>query len=266
MVTHMEPQALAVDNLTYRIDHKTILDRVSFTVEPGAFLSILGPNGAGKTTLIKCVNRILKHTQGDIRINGRPLHEFSQTELAKRIGYVPQGGADNVPFTVFEFVMLGRYPHLSPFTSPTPNDVAAVELSLQLAGVTELGERTCATLSGGEKQRVLIAAALAQDARILLLDEPTTFLDPHHQQDVLALLTRLNRETGITIIAVTHDINAAALTSTDVLALLAGQVAFHGTPEELMTNDTLTRIFNRSFHFVPHPVSGRGIVVPEDSR
>ncbi len=259
----MTAPALQIEHLSFNIDGKSILRDVSFQVEPGQFLSILGPNGAGKTTLLKCINRINPISQGSIRVNDRPLKKFSQSELAIQVGYVPQGGADNVPFTVFEFAMLGRYPHLSPFTSPRPEDEAAVLNALELAGADSLADRDCTTLSGGEKQRVLIAAALAQDARILLLDEPTTFLDPHHQQDILTLLSRLNRDSGVTIVSVTHDVNAAALTSDVVLALLDGQVAFQGPPEELMTDAVLMRIYHRSFHFTPHPVSKQNIIVPE---
>ena len=259
----MTAPALKIEHLSFNIDGKSILHDISFQVEPGQFLSILGPNGAGKTTLLKCINRIHPASAGVIRVNDRPLKKISQSELAIQVGYVPQGGVDNVPFTVFEFAMLGRYPHLSPFTSPRPEDEAAVLNALELAGAEALAERDCTTLSGGEKQRVLIAAALAQDARILLLDEPTTFLDPHHQQDILTLLSRLNRDSGATIVSVTHDINAAALTSDVVLALLDGQIAFQGPPEELMTDAVLERIYGRSFHFASHPVSTQKIIVPE---
>jgi len=258
--------ALDVRDLTYRVDGTTILHGVSLRVAVGGYVSIVGPNGAGKSTFLKCLNRILLAASGEIQVNGRRLAEYSQPQLAREIGYVPQGGTDDIPFTVFEFAMLGRYPHLSPFTATTQADEDAVQKALTMAGAADLAERPCCTLSGGERQRVLIAAALAQDARILLLDEPTTFLDPRHQQDILRLLARLHRETDMTILSVTHDINAAALASDEVLALRDGRAVFHGPPADLMQQKVLQNLFDQSFLFVLHPETGQRLVVPEDAR
>ena len=259
----MSPPALEVRNLSYRINGRAILRDVCFSVETGTYVSIIGPNGAGKTTLLKCLNRILTGAEGEIRVWGRPLGQYSQSELATHVGYVPQGGTDDLPFTVFEFVMMGRYPHLSAFTSTTRRDEEAVSMALELSGAEELADRDCATLSGGERQRVLIAAALAQEARILLLDEPTTFLDPHHQRDVLRVLARINRESGVTILSVTHDINTAALTSDEVLALREGIVVFRGSPQNLVDGAALCELFGQAFHSVGHPVTGQRLVLPE---
>jgi iron complex transport system ATP-binding protein len=262
----MTAPAIEVRNLTYRIGGKEIVRDVSFAVDEGAFVSIIGPNGAGKTTLLKCINRLLTGAGGEVLVQGKPLRRFGQAELAIAIGYVPQGGAEDVPFTVHEFVMMGRYPHLSAFSSPTRADERAVRGALELTGAAELLDRSCATLSGGERQKVMIAAALAQDARILLLDEPTTFLDPHHQLEVLRLLAKLNRDSGVTVLAVTHDLNAAALCSDRVLALRAGRIAFEGGADELMRGETLEAVFGLGFHFVAHPVSGQRLIVPEAVR
>ncbi|MBN2450351.1 MAG: ABC transporter ATP-binding protein [Lentisphaeria bacterium] len=262
----MSTPAVEVQGLSYAIGAARILDGVSFLVEAGSYLSIVGPNGAGKSTLLKCLNRIITGAAGRILIQGRSLADYSQTDLAIQVGYVPQGGADDVPFSVYEFVMMGRYPHLSAFTSPTADDECRVAEALDLAGASSLANRDYGTLSGGEKQRVLIAAALAQDARILLLDEPTTFLDPRHQHDILRLLARLNRDSGVTILAVTHDLNAAALSSDRVLALRGGAVVFHGSPCALMDAAVLRRLYEQEFHFVSHPVNGCSLVVPEAVR
>jgi iron complex transport system ATP-binding protein len=258
--------ALAVRNLCFSIGGKAILEDVTFEVPQGAFVSIIGPNGAGKTTLLKCLNRIVTGMTGQIQVLGRSLSAYSQVELAVRLGYVPQAGHEAIPFSVFEFVMMGRYPHLSAFTSPTAADEASVDHALELAGAAELSDRDCGTLSGGERQKVLIAAALAQEARILLLDEPTTFLDPHHQAEILQVLSSLNRDSGVTMLAVTHDINAAALTSDTILALQQGRLVFRGTPDQLMTRETLTPLFGRVFPFVEHPVTGRRLILPEAVR
>ncbi|MBT3287739.1 MAG: ABC transporter ATP-binding protein [Victivallales bacterium] len=258
--------ALDVRDLTYRVDGTTILHGVSLRVEAGRYVSIVGPNGAGKSTFLKCLNRILLAAGGEIQVHGRPLAAYSQPKLAREIGYVPQGGTDDIPFTVFEFAMLGRYPHLSPFTPTTEADEEAVRNALAMAGASELAERPCYTLSGGERQRVLIARALVSEPRLLLLDEPTTFLDPHHQQDILKLLARLHRETNVTILSVTHDINAAAMTSDEILALRDGRAVFHGPPADLMQEKVLLDLFDQSFLFVPHPKTGQRLVIPEDAQ
>jgi iron complex transport system ATP-binding protein len=259
----MTSSALDVRNLSYRVNGKAILAGVSFSVEAGAYVSIVGPNGAGKTTLLKCINRILTRAEGEIRICGMPLAHYSQAELAAQVGYVPQGGADDLPFTALEFVMMGRYPHLSPFTSTTARDERVVLDALELVGAAELADRDCATLSGGERQKVLIASALAQEASILLLDEPTTFLDPHQQCDILHVLARLNREAGLTIVSVTHDVNVAALSSDAILGLRDGLVVFQGTPAKLMTGPALRELYGQDFEFYEHPATGQRLLLPE---
>ena len=258
----MSEAALQVRGLSYGINGVAILRNISFSVAAGSYVSIVGPNGAGKTTLLKCLNRILNGTADEVQIEGKALADYAQAELAKVMGYVPQGGTDQVPFLAYEFVMMGRYPHLSPFTSPTATDHAAVLQALETAGAADLAGRQCATLSGGERQKILVAAALAQEAGIFLLDEPTTFLDPHHQDDVLRLLTRLNKDCGATIVSVTHDINAAVLSSDDVIALRDGQVVFQGPPEALTSGTVLADLFDQEFHFVEHPVNGKRLIVP----
>lgn len=259
----MSLPAISVSGLSCALGGKTVLDNVSFEVHEGTFLSIVGPNGAGKTSLLKCLNRILSPSAGRILLWGRDVVAYTRLELAVELGYVPQGGTEGAAFTVYEFAMLGRYPHLSAFTSPSARDEAKVREALQLADAVSLADRMCGALSGGERQRVLIAAALAQDARILLLDEPTTFLDPHHEQDVLQLLARLNRQSGVTILCVTHDLNAASLFSSQILALKRGRTQFQGGSDEFMREKNLCDLFGRSFTLVDHPCGAGRIIVPE---
>ncbi len=258
----MPEPVLQVDRLSYEIGATVILRDVSFGVAAGEFFSIIGPNGAGKTTLIKCVNRILTGAEGEIRLLGRRLRDYTQAELAKCIAYVPQAGTPYFDFTVFEFVLMARYPHLSPFTAVSSENKEVVRQALKSTGTDQFAERIHGTLSGGERQKVLIAAALAQEAPILLLDEPTTFLDPHHQSDVLAILRRINEEVGVTIISVTHDVNTAALVSDRVLALKRGEMVFCGPPSDLMNNAVLGKVFDEEFLFVPHPVTAQPMAVP----
>jgi iron complex transport system ATP-binding protein len=254
---------IQLDRYSYSIGDKLILSDVSLEVGEGEYLSIIGPNGAGKTTLLKCVDRIYRGGSGAIKLRDRPLESYSQRELARLISYVPQADERLFPFTAREFVLMGRYPHLSPFSSVKPDDILEVDRVMDLTGTREFAHRHVRTLSGGERQKVFIAAALAQGAKVLLLDEPTTFLDPGHEREVLRILARLNRDEGITIISVTHDINNAALSGGRVLALKEGAVLFSGSSSELMDNKVLNNIFGRDFLLAPHPETGQLVVIPE---
>jgi iron complex transport system ATP-binding protein len=259
----MENTIIEIVRFSFSINSKEILKDISLTVKEGEYISIVGPNGAGKTTLLKCLDRIHKGGSGDIRIAEKPLDKYSQKELARQVSYIPQADGRISPFTVYEFVMMGRYPHLSPFSSPSKRDEDAVHDALAMTGISEFAERFLGTLSGGERQKVFIAAALAQEAKVLLLDEPTTFLDPKHEADVHRLLARANRERGVTVVSVTHDINSAILTSRRVLALKDGAVAFCGYADKFMNNEILQKIYGKSFLFVKHPRTGKTIVAPE---
>ena len=251
-----------VRNFSFRRGQKEILREVSFAVRRGEYLTIVGPNGAGKTTLLKCIDRILHGGSGEIEIFGRPLASYRQKELARRVSYVPQADGRVFPFTVEQFVLMGRYPHLSPFSSVGKHDRRAVREALELTATLEFADRLLDTLSGGERQKVYIAAALAQGADVLLLDEPTTFLDYRHQAEVCRLLARANQESGVTIVAVTHDVNHAALESDRIVALREGAVAFVGLPGEIMQPDVLRGIYGTAFLLVDHPRAEFPMIVP----
>lgn len=258
----MEP-IIDVKNLSFTINDKPILNSVSIQIHSGDYLSIIGPNGAGKSTLLKCLMRINTSWTGDIIINGQSVSRLTQRELAKKISYVPQTDGRSFHLTVQEFVLLGRYPYLSPFTSISAADWEAVHGALELTRSTPLAQRFMDTLSGGERQTVLIAAALAQGAPILLLDEPTTFLDPRHEADIFRLLKKINQEHHRTIIAVTHNINQAALQGQRVMILKAGQILFDGKSSEIMNNQILQQAYQKSFLFTHHPETNQLITVPE---
>jgi iron complex transport system ATP-binding protein len=260
----MNQPVIEVKDLYFSIDGTTILENVSLDVHDGEYLSIIGPNGAGKTTLLRCLMRIYHAPAGTVRVIGMPAERIGQRDLAKRISYVPQSEGRHSPFTVEEFVMLGRYPYWSPFTSIRAGDRRAVREALELTRIASLAERRIDTLSGGERQTAFIAAAIAQGAAILLLDEPTTFLDPKHEMDIRVILRRLNRELGKTIVSVTHDINAAALESSRIAVLKDGRVIFTGRPADVMDNAVLSRAYGRDFLFVQHPSAGIRVVVPEE--
>jgi iron complex transport system ATP-binding protein len=259
----MDRVIIDIASFSFAIGDKEILKDVSLTVHEGEYVSIVGPNGAGKTTLLKCISRILRGGRGRIVVAGKNLEDYGQKELALKLSYVPQAEGRHAPFTVREFILMGRYPYLSPFSSPSASDTAAVAEALKVTGTMEFSERFLSTLSGGEKQKVYIAAALAQEANVLLLDEPTTFLDPKHESDIYRLLAGINRERGVTVVSVTHDINSAVLTSRIVLALKGGRVAFYGPAENFMNEKVLQDIYEKTFSLIKHPGYDRTIIAPE---
>lgn len=259
----MTNPVLEVKNLSLNIGEKMILRGISFSVHGGLHLTIVGPNGAGKTSLLKCLMRIRSDWHGDVTVQGRHITGMSQKDLARMVGYVPQADGRLVPFTVGQFVLMSRYPYLGPFSSVGRHDYQAVENALRITGMDAFSERDIRTLSGGERQKVFIAGALAQGAHILLLDEPTTFLDPLHESQVLELLDRLRCDHGTTILSVTHDVNHAALYGDRVIAMVGGEVVFDGLPGDFMDNRTLERVYGRSFLFISHPKSGKQVAIPE---
>ena len=259
----MNNTIITIDNFSFSIKNNVILEDVSLKVNEGDYLSIIGPNGVGKTTLLKCLIRIFTGGKGTINLAGKSLNSYTQRELAKLISYVPQSDGRSLDFTVNEFVMMGRYPYFSPFSSVSKEDREAVSEALASTETEHLADRYLNTLSGGERQIVFIAAAIAQGSRIFLLDEPTTFLDPRHQSDIHKILKRVNSEYGITIVSVTHDINNAILLSNHIIVLKEGTVAFSGAPSEVMCNKVLERIYEKTFLFVNHPVTGQPVIIPE---
>lgn len=249
-------------DLDYHIGKRRVLKGVTLSVVRGEYLTLAGPNGAGKTTLLKCLGGLLGRRL-NVDVLGKPLHTYPRKELAKLIGYVPQYSVWDASFSVSEFVMLGRYPYLQAFGTPSANDKAVVARMLDFTGLAELAGNRLTNLSGGERQKVFIAAALAQQSQLLLLDEPTTFLDPRHEAEISELILRINREYGVTVITVTHDINAAAVNAHRIVALKDGQIAFNGNAAAFMCNEVLTHIYDKSFVFATHPQTGVPVVVPE---
>jgi iron complex transport system ATP-binding protein len=260
----MSEPALEIDQLSFSVHGTEILRGVCARIGAGETWSILGANGAGKSTLLKCLMRIHTGWTGKVRLFGRPMESFSQRELARRVAYVPQPGGDQrFPYTVREFVRMGRYPYSGPFGTAHPGDAAAIDSAMKRAGVEQFADRSLDTLSGGERQKVFIAGALAQGGDILLLDEPTAFLDYRHQAEVSEILHNINRESGGTVITVTHDVNAALLTGGHSLALRHGEAAWSGPAEELACEERLKSIFDATFRFIDDPVTGLRLVAPQ---
>ena len=235
---------------------------LSFYVKERERFFIVGPNGSGKSTLLKLIARILTGV-GEVKVEDQAISDFPSKELAKTLAYVPQAGGQIPPFSVEEFVLMGRYPHLGPFAQLSKEDYETARVSMELAGVIDFKERALEKLSGGERQKAHIAAAIAQGAKIMLLDEPTAFLDPASQQEIMGVLKLLNHERGITQVHVTHDINQAALFGDTILGLNGGRTVFFGDATEFMTQKSLYDIYGREFTITPHPVTGAPMVAPD---
>ena len=230
---------------------KKILDRIDLDLAASECVVIVGPNGAGKTTLLRLIAGLLEPSRGALYWEQTPYGNLARRDLASRIAYVPQSRPLQVPLTVEQLVLLGRYPYLSPFRmAPRASDFAAVARAMELAGVSDLRYRQLGELSGGERQSAYIAAALAQEAEVLILDEPTTHLDPHHQRQIAALVLRLNREEKLSVVLATHDLNFAALLAHRIVALHEGQIQAIGRPDELLQPEQLAAIFDAPFTVV----------------
>ena len=253
---------ISIRNLTYRIGGKTLLDDISFEVQTGEYLTIIGPNGAGKSTLLKCLDSILTGWSGSIILDGVALQQIPQIHLARRIAFVQQSVSKLFAFTVRQLVEMGRYPHLQWLSPLTDSDQQIVEEALTAMGIAHLADRTIETLSGGEMQKVHLATALVQQADILFLDEPTTYLDYKYQSEIGRLLRTINQQQCRTIIEVTHDVNRALLDATHVLALSEGKIVFDGSPGDLMNTSLLRSIYGIDFLFADHPSLPLKIVVP----
>lgn len=243
--TLMEVRGLGVE-----LSGRTILSGVDLELRQGELVSIIGPNGAGKTTLLRAMDGLVPPTQGEVLLDSRSLNLISRRKIAQRISYVPQGDPGGLDFTVRTFVELGRYPNLGPWESLGPDDSDAVQSALETTEIAQLADRQLAFLSGGERQRVLIAAALAQGGNILLLDEPTSFLDYRHQQQILTLLDRLHRDGGYACVMITHDLNAAARMSDRILILKRGRQAMEGSVDEVFQEEKLAQIFEVPFQML----------------
>ncbi len=254
---------LEVENLTFAYNGRPVLLGVSLRLMPGEVLALVGPNGAGKSTLIRLAAGLLHPAEGTIRLFGRAPCDWPPRELARRVALVPQGAYIPPTFTVWESVLLGRTPYLGFLGVPRERDRQAARRALEQVGAADLADRFVGQLSGGERQRVLLARALAQEPRCLLLDEPTTYLDIHHQVTILSLIRRMASGEGIAVLVVLHDLNLAA-TFADRLALLAdGRLLAVGDPEEVLRRERLTAVYGDAVVVFPRPDDGgRPVVLP----
>ncbi len=257
----MSGAALRFEGARFGYGARTVLDGVDLELREGEILGVLGPNGSGKTTLLRGATRVLEPGAGAVALLGRPLREYDRRSLARAVAVVPQEGAPLFPFSVLETVLMGRAPWLRPFAFEGEEDLRAAREALVAVGAADLAGRDLAELSGGARQRVVVARALAQGTQVLLADEPTAHLDLRHAVSIFALLRGLSSARGLAVMVVTHDVNLAAL-HCDRLALLAGgRVAAEGAPREVLRADLLGEAFGTPVQVEVRP-DGRPFVLP----
>ena len=236
------------------------LAELSFSVAPGEIVGVIGPNSAGKTTLIRLVTRVVEPVAGEIALAGRPLGRWDRAGLARRVAVVPQGVPPQFPFTVEELVLMGRYPHGPGRYFESAADLAAARVAMAATGVLELAPLRLEDLGGGERQRAVIARALAQEPQLLILDEPTAHLDLRYQAESAALMKRLNREQGVTILLVSHDLNLASEVCDRLVLMAGGRLVAIGVPEAVLEESVLATVFGCEVTVEKSPITRRPIV------
>ena len=253
---------LTVEKLTLGYGDRVVIDELDLLVPPGKATAIVGANACGKSTLLRSMSRLLSPRDGHVLLDGKEVHKTPAKQLARMLGLLPQSPIAPEGITVADLVGRGRHPHQSILSRWSHDDDLAVAAALEATETTALADRHVDELSGGQRQRVWIAMALAQQTDLLLLDEPTTFLDVSHQVEVLDLLTDLNRSRGTTMVMVLHDLNLAARYADHLIALADGGLHAAGVPTDVLTVDTVRAVFGLESLVIDDPVSGRPLMVP----
>jgi iron complex transport system ATP-binding protein len=258
--------ALAARQVSFAFPGTPVLRDLSFTLPEGDFAALLGPNGAGKTTLLRLLSGSLAPQQGSIHLLGRDLAALPPRERAASLAVVPQEARVLFPFTVLEVVLMGRFPRLGILGMETADDEQRAAQCLEEVDMLSFARRPLDALSSGERQRVFIARALAQEPRVLLLDEPTTFLDLKHRLQVFGILSRLNRKRNLSILTISHDLNLAARHCRSIWIVKAGAVLAHGSPAEVLTSERVKQAYETDVEIGRDPRTGSPLVIPYPSR
>ena len=253
---------LRANNLTLGYSETDIVRDLDVAIPDGRITVIVGANACGKSTLLRGLARLLRPRGGQVILDGTSIHDLKSIDVAKVLGLLPQSPVAPDGITVSDLVGRGRYPHQGWFRQWNADDDRAVAGALAATGTTDLADRNIAELSGGQRQRVWVAMALAQDTDLLLLDEPTTFLDINHQVELLDLLTDLNRESGKTIVIVLHDLNLACRYADHIIAMKQGVIVAEGSPIDVIDSTVVTEVFGLACEVIPDPVSGTPMIVP----
>ena len=261
-MTEPVPARLVADHLRLAYDDRDVVEDLSVAIPTGRFTVIVGPNACGKSTLLRALARLLTPRHGTVLLDGEEIRRIPTRTVAQRLGILPQQPIAPDGITVEDLVSRGRHPHQRWFRQWSADDEDAVAAALAATSTTDLADRSVDELSGGQRQRVWIAMAIAQGTDILLLDEPTTFLDLTHQIDVLDLLTDLNRERGRTVVVVLHDLNLACRYAHHLVAMRTGRIVAEGDPATVVTEDLVREVFGLDARVVPDPISGTPLIVP----
>nr|WP_231126721.1 ABC transporter ATP-binding protein [Motilibacter aurantiacus] len=248
--------------MTLAYDRRTVAEGLSVSIPDGSFTVIVGPNACGKSTLLRSLARLLAPKEGTVFLDDQPLRSLPSKEVARRLGLLPQSSIAPDGITVADLVARGRYPHQKLLRQWSPDDEAAVTRAMAATDVEGLALRFVDELSGGQRQRVWLAMVLAQETPILLLDEPTTFLDIAHQVEVLDLCAQLHEDEGRTVVAVLHDLNLSCRYATHLIAMRDGQIMAAGRPGDIVTAELVEDVFGLACRVVPDPETGTPLVVP----
>ncbi|GAB3190671.1 ABC transporter ATP-binding protein [Nesterenkonia suensis] len=257
----MNESRLRAEAVSIGYDERTISEGLSVEIPPDSFTVIIGPNACGKSTMLRALSRLLKTSAGEVLLDGKAITSYRTKEVSRRLGLLPQSSLAPDGISVAELVARGRSPHQGMLRQWSADDERAVGEALAATGTTELSPRLVDELSGGQRQRVWVALALAQETPLLLLDEPTTFLDIAHQIDLMELFTDLHLQ-GRTLVAVLHDLNQAARYATHLIAMKDGEVVAAGDPADVMTETLVEEVFGLRCRILPDPVAGTPQVVP----
>jgi iron complex transport system ATP-binding protein len=255
---------LQCENVSFAYGTIEALDDVSLAVNTGEVFGLLGPNGSGKSTLVRLMSGVIKPRTGQVVFAGQALPTYGREALARQIAVVPQEPRLELPFSVLEVVLMGRSPYLKRFGFEQAHDLAIAQQAMEHTGVSALAHREIHELSGGERQRVILARALAQEPQLLLLDEPTAFLDIKHQVEVYDLLKRLSCQRRLTVVAILHDLNLAALYCDRLALLKAGKVFSYGTPEQVLTYSNIKAVYDTEVYIGLNDITGKVHILPLD--
>lgn len=259
-------QQLLTQNLSLAYEGNSVIRDLSLAIPSGKITALIGANGCGKSTLLRGLARLLKPAQGTVYLDGKSISQCSTKWVAQQVGLLPQSSTAPEGLTVRDLVAQGRYPYQNWMQQWSSQDERYVQQALDITDLVELGDRPLDTLSGGQRQRAWIAMTLAQNTQILLLDEPTTFLDLAHQIEVLDLLHDLNQQQGRTIVMVLHDLNHACRYADYLIAMKAGQIFAAGDPQSVITAETVQAVFNLQCQIYPDPIAGTPMCVPISAR
>ncbi len=248
---------LEVNNLAFGYGSKEVLNNINMNIKPGTFISIIGPNGSGKSTLLKNISTYLKPQKGVILLDSKEIDKLPRKEVSKKISVVPQNISLEFDFKIKDIVMMGRHPYIRKFKGETSEDIKIAEKAMLYTNILTLSDRMFNELSGGEKQRVILARALAQEPKILLLDEPVSHLDLQHQIEILDLIKNMSIKESLTIIAVLHDLNMASSYSDYIMMLKEGSIIYEGMPETVLNQENIGEVFNINVHMNGNPLTGK---------